>query len=157
MSAASTPVGDHVACTVPDLDAAIAFFVDVLGWELAFRYERHPHPGSTRLGDRMHAHPGASFDLAGVRPTQGGWWVELFAYDAPDQRREIPRNSDLGGYHVALRVADVDALRVRLEAVPGGRVMGELLRVEEGPLAGTASLFYLTPWGLQLELVERPD
>ena len=34
---------------------------------------------------------------------------EVFQYEAPDQRREPPRNSDVGGHHVALYVEDLDA------------------------------------------------
>ena len=34
---------------------------------------------------------------------------EVFDYDAPDQRDMPPRNSDVGGHHVALYVDDLDA------------------------------------------------
>ena len=35
--------------------------------------------------------------------------IELFQYEAPDQRRTHPRNSDWSGHHVAFYVTDIDA------------------------------------------------
>ena len=35
--------------------------------------------------------------------------IELFEYDVKDQKKAIPKNSDVGGHHVGFYVTDLDA------------------------------------------------
>jgi len=80
---------------------------------------------------------------------------EVFEYQAADQRTAPPRNSDTGGHHVALYVDDLDAAVARLHAL-GLRVLGEPT-VSTGPSAGQRWVYFLSPWGMQFELVSYPD
>ncbi|MGF1427160.1 VOC family protein [Kitasatospora sp. LaBMicrA B282] len=147
----------HVAYTVPDLEAAIAFFTDALGAELAYT----TGPLSDR-GDWMTrhlgVHPRAVVHLAMLRlgPTLN---LELFEYQVPDQRKALPMNSDWGGHHLALWVEDPAELASevrRLAAYPGVRVLGGVDTVTSGPIKGTRWVYLTTPWGMQLELVHAP-
>lgn len=142
---------DHVAFTVPDLDEAVAFFVDHLGGELIFK----DGPFTDITGDamtlRLDVHPRASCVLAMVRV--GRLNIELFGYTAPDQVTEPPRNSDIGGHHLAFYVDDVDAARAYLAQVPGVRLMDGPNRVaEDAPVAGQRWFYFATPWGLHMEI-----
>ena len=42
--------------------------------------------------------------------------IELFKYTAPDQKDMTPKNSDIGGMHIALYVDDVQAAKDYLAA-----------------------------------------
>lgn len=144
----------HVAYTVPDLDQAVEFFTEVIGAELVYRLGPIHHEG-----DWMTRHLNVAADacayIAMLRlgPVTN---LELFEYTAPDQRRSLPRNSDWGGHHLAIYVADVDAAVAYLRTQPGVRVLGEPQTILDGPIAGDRWVYFLTPWGMQLELIHLP-
>ncbi|MFF5471190.1 VOC family protein [Streptomyces achromogenes] len=112
----------HVAYTVPDLDQAVTFFVDVLGAELAYRLGPVEFPDGDWTERYLGVHRKAVMDLAMLRlgPVAN---CELFQYSVPGQRREMPRNSDWGGHHLAFHVEDMDeAVAYLRAAAPGARV-----------------------------------
>ena len=114
---------DHIGFTVPDLDEAHRFLVDVLGCE--YLYTLGPfEPDGDWMSAHLNVHP--------VTRMENRWFrcgdqavFEVFAYDAPDQRDAVPKNSDVGGHHVALYVDDLDAAVTYLK--------DEGVRVCEGP------------------------
>jgi glyoxylase I family protein len=79
---------------------------------------------------------------------------EVFHYSAPDQRTALPRNSDLGGHHVALYVDDLDAAVVHLRDAGVEVLAGPT--ASRGPAAGNRWIYFLAPWGMQFELVSYP-
>jgi len=81
---------------------------------------------------------------------------ELFEYESPDQNRQQPRNSDVGGHHIAFYVDDIHEAIAYLNA-KGVRVLGEPTVRDSGPHAGQTWIYFLTPWGMQLELVSFPN
>ncbi|MFK8912646.1 VOC family protein [Streptomyces sp. YS-3] len=144
----------HIAFTVPRLDEAVAFFTGVLGAEEAYR------TGPIAAADdwmrrQLGVDPRATVHIAMLRlgPALN---VELFEYTGPGRHRRMPRNSDVGGHHLALWTDDFDASVRRLAATPGVRMLGEPQEVGEGPIRGTRWVYLTTPWGLHLELVHAP-
>ena len=79
----------------------------------------------------------------------------MFSYTSPDQRREQPRNSDVGGHHVALYVDDLDAAVAYLRE-QGVQVLGEPT-ASTGAHEGQRWVYFLAPWGMQFELVSYPE
>jgi len=147
---------DHVAYTVPDLDQAIDFFVEVIGADLLYRIG----PVEDKTGDwmttQLAVHRDASVHIAMLRlgPVTN---LELFEYTAPEQRRELPRNSDWGGHHLAIHVEDVDVAVAYLRAQPGVTVLGEPQTIDdEGPIHGDRWVYFRTPWGMQMEVLNMP-
>jgi catechol 2,3-dioxygenase-like lactoylglutathione lyase family enzyme len=146
---------DHIAYTVPDLDEAVNFFVNVLGAELLYQ----TGPVEDKTGDwmsrKLGVHPRASAYVAMLRlgPVTN---LELFEYHTPDQNRFMPKNSDYGGHHLAFYVEDVDAAADYLRAQPGVEVLGEPETIKEGPIAGNRWVYFLTPWGMQMEVLCMP-
>lgn len=145
---------EHIGFTVPDLAEAVAFFVDVIGCE-AF-YELGPF---TSDGDWMklhlNVHPRTVMRRLKFLRCRQGVNFELFEYQAPDQKQDQPRNSDVGGHHLAFYVDDIDAAVTYLKSRQV-RVLGEPTVRRDGPSAGQSWVYFLTPWGMQLELVSYP-
>ena len=144
---------EHIGITVPDLETAKAFFIDVIGCELVFdggASGHDPELMSTSLG----VHPDAELRYCFLRCGNGSNF-EVFEYATPDQRTDPPRNSDIGGHHIAFYVDDITAAVAHLEA-HGVTVQGDVNCISEGPAAGSAWVYFQAPWGLQLELVSYP-
>jgi catechol 2,3-dioxygenase-like lactoylglutathione lyase family enzyme len=155
-SAADTWVLDHTAITVPDLDQAVDFFSAVVGARELYRRRISAGAAPEDMRRLYNTHPDAGYDLAKL--DIAGVPLEIFRYRSPDQRTDMPRNSDIGGGHLAFRVTDIEAAVSRVKAFPGTRVLGSVSRLpNDHPLAGRCWIYFLTPWGLQLELVSDTD
>jgi catechol 2,3-dioxygenase-like lactoylglutathione lyase family enzyme len=146
---------EHVAFTVPDLDEAIAIFVDVIGAQELYRVGPFADPEGDWMQAQLDVHPRASCEVAHLRlgPNLN---LELFAWQAPDQARHAPRASDPGAGHIAFFVDDMDAAAEYLARQPGVRQQGEVQTIEDGPSAGYRWLVFQAPWGLTLEIMTRP-
>ncbi|ATE65850.1 VOC family protein [Rhizorhabdus dicambivorans] len=146
---------DHIGFTVPDIDEAVAFFVDILGCEPF--YELGPFQSDDDwMAEHLAVHPRAVMRRLKFLRCGHGSNFELFQYEAPDQRREPPCNSDVGGHHLALYVDDIDAALAHLRA-HGIRILGAPTVRTAGPSAGQSWVYFLSPWGMQLELVSFPN
>lgn len=146
-----TGVLHHVGLTVPDLAQAVAFFTSVLGCDHLFTTPPGlPMPPDTAR--RLNLSGGETCrGIAMLRAGDG--FIELFQYEAPDQRRDWPRSSDLGGAHVAFAVNDIAAVRARVEAA-GGRFCADPVQARSPGFQGLVWAYFVTPWGQTLELVE---
>ncbi|MEU4667683.1 VOC family protein [Amycolatopsis sp. NPDC023774] len=145
---------DHFGLTVPDLDQAHEFFTEVLGCEYLYRLGPFEHDDGW-----MSEHLGVD-DKAVMRRLHfyrlGGKAIfEVFQYAAPEQNPTPPRNSDVGGHHIALYVEDLDAAVADLHR-RGLRVLGEPT-TSSGASEGQRWVYFLSPWGLQCELVSYPN
>jgi len=145
---------DHVGVTVPDLDQAHAFFTDVLGCEYMYTLGPFAHD-DTWMSEHLNVADDTVMRRLHFYRLGGQAIFEVFEYQAADQRTAPPRNSDTGGLHVALYVDDLDAAVARLHAL-GLRVLGEPT-VSTGPSAGQRWVYFLSPWGMQFELVSYPN
>jgi catechol 2,3-dioxygenase-like lactoylglutathione lyase family enzyme len=147
---------DHVAFTVPDLDDAVEFFIDVLGADLLYRLDDVKDDDGDWMCRQLGVHPRARAQVAMLRlgPVTN---VELFEYEAPDQNEQFPKNSDYGGHHLAFYVEDVDAAAEYLRAQPGITLVGEPQTIEDGLIAGDRWMYFRTPWGLGMEILNMPS
>jgi catechol 2,3-dioxygenase-like lactoylglutathione lyase family enzyme len=143
---------DHIAVTVPDLAQALEFFSTVLGWEEVYSIGPVSDPSGDWMAVHLDVEPRASLNMAMMRagPTQN---VELFEYRAADQVTRPPRNSDIGGHHIAIYVEDMLRAIDYLNKVPGVRVLGTPTPMTEGPNAGQTICYFTTPWGMYMELI----
>lgn len=145
---------DHIGITVPDLDEAEHFLVEVLGAVPVYRL------GPKRADDdwmsvQLGVHPRTQIREIRFYRLGHGTNLEVFAYDAADGQAPPPRNSDIGGHHLAIYVDDMDAAIAHLRA-HDVEIMGEPV-ASAGASAGQRWLYFRAPWGLQLELVSFPD
>lgn len=144
---------DHFGFTVPDLDEAERFLVDILGAVRVYTL------GAKRADDdfmsvQLGVHPRTEITEIRFYRLGNGSNIELFHYDSADGQAPQPRNSDIGGHHLALYVDDMDAAVAYLRS-HGVEVMGEPV-VSAGASAGQRWLYFRSPWGMQFELVSFP-
>ena len=78
--------------------------------------------------------------------------IELFEYSGEAEDRELKRNSEAGGFHIALQVDDAISAAQRLRDL-GVDVLDGPTYVESGPMEGLTWLYLRSPWGQFLELV----
>ena len=144
---------DHVGFTVPDLEAAHAWLVDVLGCE--YMYSLGPFQAEDDwMAEHLNVDPRAVMRQLRFFRCGGQAVFEVFQYEAPKQSSDVPRNSDIGGHHVALYVDDLDTAVDYLRDA-GVTVLGDPT-TSRGASEGQRWVYFLSPWGMQFELVSYP-
>ncbi|HEX2138300.1 MAG TPA: VOC family protein [Woeseiaceae bacterium] len=150
---------DHVGITVPDLDAAVEFYCRILGAQVAYRlgpFDAAEMPLQPDGRDWMEAHvdvKGAKLSIALLQIAPNAM-LELFQYDKPADRRNVgPRNCDIGGHHIALKVEKLEPALRHLEE-NGCVLMDGPIDLPEGPTVGCRCQYARDPWGNYIELME---
>jgi catechol 2,3-dioxygenase-like lactoylglutathione lyase family enzyme len=154
---------DHVGITVPDLDAAIRFFCEVLGCRLV--HSRAPtawaDPAKSRdaarfVTENLGAHEDTT--VAGIAMLRCGHGpnIELFDYRCSNRREEPPNNADIGGHHLGFYTDDIVAGVEHLKRT-GAKILGKIKTVTSGPEEGLSWVYFVSPWGLHMELVSIPS
>src|SRR5438876_9597608 len=121
---------DHTGITVSNLERSLAFWRDVLGFELS-----HTAHQTGELAKEITGVAGAEIKLAVVK-TPGSHKIELLEYLAPPDRKHAEvRPCDVGHVHVALLVDDLDAVLEKI-AASGWKAAGKPQTLKTGPNAG---------------------
>ncbi|TIO47911.1 MAG: glyoxalase [Mesorhizobium sp.] len=147
---------DHTGITVPDMKQAVDFFTGVVGCKKAMSFGPFADDKGTFMQDLLGVDPRAVIEEITMVRCGAGSNIELFKYTAPDQKDLQPKNSDIGGFHIAFYVDDVAAAKTYLDAKGVKTRLGPL-PVKEGPAAGQTILYFQAPWGLQLEAISYPQ
>ena len=145
---------DHIGFTVPNLQQAHDFLVDVLGCEYMYTLGPYVHEDSDWMTEHLNVHPRTAMQELHFFRLGGQAVFEVFQYDAPDQDTTVPKNSDIGGHHVALYVDDMDAAVEYLHE-RGVQVLGDPT-ASKNASEGQRWVYFLAPWGMQFELVSYP-
>jgi catechol 2,3-dioxygenase-like lactoylglutathione lyase family enzyme len=146
---------DHVGITVPDIEAATRFFVDVIGCKVVF--DVGPFMAADDWMQRhLGVEPRSKIKKLRMLKCANGPAIELFEYEAADQKPSGPRSSDVGGHHLGFYVKDLNAAVAHLRT-HGVKVLGEPTLMTEGPSAGLHWVYFTAPWGMTMELVSYPQ
>jgi catechol 2,3-dioxygenase-like lactoylglutathione lyase family enzyme len=141
---------DHTGITVSDLERSLAFWRDVLGFELS-----HTAHQTGEMAEQITGVKGAELKLAVVK-APGGHKIELLEYLAPpDRKRADVRPCDVGHIHVALVVDDLDVVLERIVAA-GWKAAGKAQTLKTGPNAGKRVVYVRDPDGATIEFMEMP-
>jgi catechol 2,3-dioxygenase-like lactoylglutathione lyase family enzyme len=141
---------DHTGITVSNLERSLAFWRDVLGFEVS-----HTAHQTGELAREITGIAGAEIKLVVLR-APGGHKIELLEYLAPPDRKHVNvRPCDVGAVHVALLVDDVDAVLERIAAF-GWKAAGKPQMLTKGPNAGKRVVYVRDPDGTTIELMQRP-
>ena len=138
---------DHTGITVSDLERSLAFWRDVLGFELSHRAHQ-----KGELAEKITGVHGAEILIAVVKAP--GHKIELLEYRAPADRKKLDaRPSDIGSVHVALLVDDLEAVLMTI-AASGWQAVGEPQTLTVGPNAGKRVIYVRDPDGTTIEFMQ---
>ncbi len=141
---------DHTGITVSNLERSLAFWRDVLGFDLS-----HTAHQTGELAREITGVAGAEIKLA-VLKAPGGHKIELLEYLAPSDRKHVDlRPCDVGSVHVALLVDDLDAV-LNAIAASGWKAAGKPQTLKTGPNAGKRVVYVRDPDGIIIELMQPP-
>ena len=144
---------DHVGITVPDLNQAVEWFEDILGAVAPLTFG--PFAGSFLEG-ALGVVPGTQIDQITVLRIGHSAGIELFEYESPGQRQDMPKNSDWTGHHVAFYVTDIEDAVEYMDSRGVQRMFGPFT-LTDGPAAGQSINYFKTPWGGYIEFISYPD
>lgn len=145
---------DHIGFTVPNLAEADAWLIDVLGCEYMYKLGPFRDDNSDWMTEHLNVHPRAVMEELHFYRLGGQAVFEVFQYSSPDQKGGAPKNSDIGGHHVALYVDDLDKAITFLES-KGVTILGDPTSSRSAS-EGQRWVYFLSPWGMQFELVSYP-
>ena len=142
---------DHTGITVENLERSLAFWRDVLGFELS-----HTAHQTGELAKEITGVAGAEIKLAVVK-TPGSHKIELLEYLAPPDRKQVAlRPCDVGSVHVALLVDDLDAVLERISA-SDWKAAGKPQTLTSGPNKGKRVIYVRDPDGTTIEFIQQPS
>ncbi len=146
---------EHVGITVPDMEAATAFFAEAFGAE--YLYDMLDEPlGGPAVEAGLGVPQGAVITAIRMLRLGNGPNIELFTYTGVAQDDPV-RPNDFGIQHICLYVDDIDAAAARLAAT-GGTLLSEPGDLPGGDAgAGNRYAYTRTPWGSTIELVTYPS
>ena len=148
---------EHIGFTVPDINEACEFFERILGAETLYTAATDfRHDDDDWMQEHLRVHPRSVIKEFRYMRMGNGTNFEVFEYEAPEQARTPPKNSDVGGHHLAFYVEDMDAAIAFMRA-NGVEILGEPTAYTEGPNLGLTWCYFMAPWGMQLEVVSAPD
>ena len=140
---------NHTSFTVSDLDRALGFFHDCLGFEVTSKAPRDP-----KIVEQVTGVPGADMMIAYVRAPDHS--LELIEYKGPaDRDRVEARPCDTGFAHVAFNVAGIDAAidaAARYDVHP----IAPPVAIDKGPNKGRKVVYLRDPDGITIEFIETP-
>ncbi len=140
---------DHTGFTVANVERSLAFWRDVLGFQLSHRAH---HTGA--LASEVTGVPGAEILIAVLKGY--GHKIELLEYLAPTDRERVGlRPCDVGSVHIALTVENLDAM-LNAIAASGWSAAGQPQTLTSGPNAGKRVAYVRDPDGTTIELMQPP-
>ncbi len=140
---------DHTGITVANLERSLAFWRDVLGFELSHRAH---HTGD--LASEVTGVPGAEILLAVLKGY--GHKIELLEYLAPSDQKHVDlRPCDVGSVHVALTVDNLDPVLSAI-AASDWKAAGKPQTLKTGPNAGKRVIYVRDRDGTTIEFMQPP-
>ncbi len=138
----------HTGFTVKSLDVSIAFYRDVLGFELAFRW----NPKADYIGELV-GYPEVDLHGAILKLPKTSVCLELLEYRNIKQTPLDMSNGNVGNAHMAFMVDDLSAYFKRLEEQNVEFVCPPVVPTI-GPNKGGKAVYMIDPDGFRIELIE---
>lgn len=146
---------DHIGFTVPDLTEADRFLVEIMGCEYMYKLGPFIHPDTDWMREHLDVHPRAVMRELHFYRLGGQAIFEVFEWSAPEQNLRVPRNSDIGGHHVAVYVDDLD-LAIAYLKQQGVSILSTPT-TSKSASEGQRWVYFMAPWGMYFELCSYPD
>lgn len=138
----------HSAFHVSDLDRSLAFYCDLLGFEVVWkRVNREEYVR------RIIGYPEAELHQAMLRFPHSDHCLELMDYQGVAREAVDTSPPNPGTAHLCLLVRDLPALYRELSSKGVGSV-GEPVAITSGPNEGGQAVYMIDPDGFRIELLE---
>lgn len=145
---------DHVGINVPDLNKAVTFFSDVLGFTPVTQLG--PIPLDAEWKKLNHINPDTGAVTIKMINAGNGASIEVFEYADNKGSKINPKTDDIGASHIAFYVNDINAAVEYLKS-KGVKIIGEPFTMPSGDTAGESWVYFETPWGSKMELASYPN
>ena len=145
----------HFSFTVSDLDAAVAFYRDLLGFEVIRRATLDSEYIRGLVGYSEAVLDVAQLAAPGHRPGLADHDLELVAYLIPSGRRSEAEIRNPGESHLAIAVADADVAYAELSAA-GVDFVSSPNAITAGANEGGKACYFRGPDQIMHELVQLP-
>jgi catechol 2,3-dioxygenase-like lactoylglutathione lyase family enzyme len=145
---------DHVGINVPDLNKAVTFFSDVLGFTPVTQLGPIPLDAAWKELNRINPATGA-VTIKMIHAGTGAS-IEVFQYADNKGSKTQPNTDDIGASHIAFYTTDIQAAIKYLKS-KGIKILGEPFLTPSGHTSGETWVYFETPWGSKMELVSYPD
>jgi len=145
---ASITSAHHTGLQVADLERSLAFYRDLLGFELAFRW----NPQASYIG-KLVGYPDVDLHAAILRQPNSDVFLELMEYRNVERTPVDTRNANPGTAHLAFFVDDLDELYADLVA-KGVDSVSEPVTPTIGPNEGGRVVYMIDPDGFRVEFIQ---
>lgn len=145
---ASITKAHHTGFQVADLGRSIAFYRDILGFEIAFAW--NPQAAYIR---ELVGYPEVDIHAAILRLPGSDVFLELLEYRNVERTPVDTRTANPGTAHIAFFVDDLDALFADLTA-KGVRSVSAPVTPTIGPNKGGRAVYLIDPDGIRVELIQ---
>lgn len=145
---------DHIGINVPNMNQAVRFFKDVLGFSPVTTL------GPIALGDawKKTNHMQTATGPVTIKMIKAGTGanIELFEYKDNKGSNLQPGGDDIGASHIAFYTDDIKQSVNYLKS-KGVQFLGEPFLTPSGDTQGESWVYFTTPWGSKMELVSYPN
>jgi catechol 2,3-dioxygenase-like lactoylglutathione lyase family enzyme len=138
----------HTGIQVADLDRSVAFYRDILGFELVFQWNPQADYIRTIVG-----YPGADIHAAILRMPGSDYFLEILEYRNVEKAPVDTRTANPGTAHIAFFTDDCDGLYAELTA-KGVESVSAPVTPTIGPNTGGRAVYMIDPDGIRVEFIQ---
>lgn len=140
----------HVGITVQSLERSLAFYRDVLGFEVVFSW----NPRESYIGELVGC-PDVDLHSVVLRIPASELFLELLEYRDVERSPIDPANANPGTVHIAFYVDDLERLYGELRS-RGVASLSDPVTPTIGPNKGGRAVYMVDPDGVRVELIQTP-
>ncbi|WP_303317179.1 VOC family protein [Flavivirga abyssicola] len=150
---------DHIGIVVPDMTEAINFFKKFFNAKIIGKANNFSSDDDW-MKEHLNVNPRAVIEKLTLIQLFDDSIIELFQYTSPDQKKEVSKNSDYSGYHIAFEVNDIEESvsflkRNNIKVCGSYTYNNPSLKNISGALKGVKWIYFESPWGMTFELTQK--
>ena len=138
----------HTGIQVADLERSVAFYRDILGFELVFAWNPRADYIRTMVG-----YPDVDLHAAVLRMPNSDYFLEILEYRDVEKTPVDTRTANPGTAHIAFFTDDCDGLYAELTA-KGVRSVSAPVTPTIGPNKGGRAVYMIDPDGIRVEFIQ---
>ena len=138
----------HTGIQVADLDRSVAFYRDILGFELVFQWNPQADYIRTIVG-----YPDADIHAAILRMPGSDYFLEILEYRNVEKVPVDTRTANPGTAHLAFFTDDCEGLYAELTA-KGVKSVSAPVMPTIGPNTGGRAVYMIDPDGIRVEFIQ---